>query len=88
MTLNEKKNQDFTPQQRRIINGIKRIGGGVWLLALLFFCVIFIATIFDGNAAEKGMLITIGLFLAGIAGVAHMLIRILIWVLKGFWKED
>jgi len=82
-------NSNFTPRQRRIINGIRRIRGGIWLLALLIFCVFFIAILFGGgNAAARESLIPIGLFLAGASGIVHALIWILIWVLKGFWKED
>ena len=79
----------MTPQQQRIINGVKRICGGIWLLALLIFCVFFIAIIFGGgNAAAREMLIPIGLLLASIAGIVHVLILILLWILKGFWKES
>jgi len=80
--------KDFTPKHRRVINGIRRIRSGIWFLSLLFFCVFLILIVFSGHTVAIKILITIGILLASIAGFVHILIWIIIWVLKGFWKQD
>jgi hypothetical protein len=75
--------QNFTPQQHQMIEGLKR---GSWFIILLILCVFFIWSLsYDFTHSEMVTLQVIG-SLTSIATFAF--IRMSIWVLKGFWKKD
>ena len=85
MKVKMQKDQELTPQQRQTVIGLRRTS---WFLGLFSFFICFVVYMHKTHQYFDQVIVET-VVIATFTGVpVFVLIRMSIWVLKGFWKQS